>query len=102
MNYVLGCEFQELTQGTRTSPAYHGQAALSPWPLSSPRIIRFNRQSSFWRPRWFLHEIKSFQERIGGRMAFVSEVNIAGKALVLYNLHLESRGDDNFALLPAA
>ena len=30
MNYVFGREFQELTQGPRTSPAYHGQATLSP------------------------------------------------------------------------
>jgi endonuclease/exonuclease/phosphatase family metal-dependent hydrolase len=29
MNYVFGREFQELTQGSRTSPAYHGQATLS-------------------------------------------------------------------------
>lgn len=27
-------------------------------------------------------------------MALVSEVNIAGKTIVAYNLHLESRGDD--------
>src|SRR5258708_38062811 len=26
MNYVFGREFQELTQGSRSSPAYHGQA----------------------------------------------------------------------------
>ncbi len=28
-------------------------------------------------------------------MALVSAVNIAGKTIVVYNLHLESRGDDN-------
>ncbi len=28
-------------------------------------------------------------------MALVSAVNIAGKTIVTYNLHLESRGDDN-------
>jgi endonuclease/exonuclease/phosphatase family metal-dependent hydrolase len=95
MNYVFGREFQELTQGPRTSPAYHGQATLSPWPLSQPRILRFRRQSSFWRPRWFLPEIPLFQERVGGRMALVSNVTVAGRALVAYNLHLESRGNDN-------
>jgi len=93
MNYVFGCEFQELTQGSRTSPAYHGQATLSPWPLSNPRILRFQRQSDFWRPRWFIPEMQPFQERIGGRMALVSEINFAGQPLVTYNLHLESRGD---------
>ena len=94
LNYIFGREFQELTQGSRTSPAYHGQATLSPWPLSNPRILRFRRQSSFWRPRWFLPEIEPLQERIGGRMALISEVSIGSRRLVTYNLHLESRGDD--------
>ena len=95
MNYVFGWEFQELTQGSKASPAYHGQATLSRWPLSNSRIIRFQKQSHFWRPHWFLPEIAPFQERLGGRMALVSAVNIAGKTIVVYNLHLESRGDDN-------
>jgi endonuclease/exonuclease/phosphatase family metal-dependent hydrolase len=95
MNYVWGREFQELTQGSRTSPAYHGQATLSRWPLANPRILRFSRQSNFWRPRWFLPDIPPLQERTGGRMALVSDVNIAGRTMATYNLHLESRGDDN-------
>jgi endonuclease/exonuclease/phosphatase family metal-dependent hydrolase len=94
MNYVFGCEFRELTQGTEKSPAYHGQATLSPWPFSSSRIVRFRSQSDFWRPRWFLPNIEPFQRRIGGRMALVSEVSIAGRKLCIYNLHLESRGGD--------
>jgi endonuclease/exonuclease/phosphatase family metal-dependent hydrolase len=95
MNYVFGREFQELTQGSKTSPAYHGQATLSRWPLSNSRMIRFQKQSHFWRPHRFLPEIAPFQERLGGRMALVSAVNIAGKTIVVYNLHLESRGNDN-------
>jgi len=95
MNYVFGREFQELTQGTHASPAYHGQATLSRWPLSKFRIIRFQRQSNFWRPHWFLPEISPFQERIGGRLALVSEANIAGRTIATYNLHLESKGDDS-------
>jgi len=95
MNYVFGREFQELTQGSKMSPAYHGQATLSRWPLSNSRIIRFQKQSHFWRPHWFLPELAPFQERLGGRMALVSAVDIAGKTIVVYNLHLESRGDDN-------
>ncbi len=94
MNYVFGREFQELTQGSKTSPAYHGQATLSRWPLSNSRIIRFQKQSHFWRPHWFLPEIPPFQERLGGRLALVSAANIAGKTIVTYNAHLESRGDD--------
>ncbi len=95
MNYVFAREFQELTQGSQMSPAYHGQATLSRWPLSNSRIIRFQKQSHFWRPHWFLPEIAPFQERLGGRMVLVSAVNIAGKTIVSYNLHLESRGEDN-------
>src|SRR5260370_22081844 len=94
LNYVFGREFQELTQGSRGSPAYHGQATLSRWPLSNSRILRFPRQSNFWSPRWFLPEVEPFQERIGGRLALVCETAIARKRLVTYNLHLESKGDD--------
>jgi endonuclease/exonuclease/phosphatase family metal-dependent hydrolase len=94
MNYVFGREFQELTQGSKTSPAYHGQATLSRWPLSSPRIIRFRKQSHFWHPHWFLPEVPPFQERLGGRVALVSDANIAGKTITTYNIHLESRADN--------
>jgi endonuclease/exonuclease/phosphatase family metal-dependent hydrolase len=95
MNYVFAHEFQELTQGSAASPAFHGQATLSPWPLLNSRIIRFQRQSHFWNPHWFLPEIEPFQERIGGRLALVSQMQIAEQALVSYNLHLESRANDD-------
>lgn len=98
MDYVFGREFEELTQGSRTSPAYHGQATLSRWRLSNPRVIRFSRQSSFWRPRWFLPRTEPFQERIGGRIALVTEVESAGSRLTVYNLHLESRGNNDLRL----
>src|SRR6266704_595454 len=94
MNYVFGREFQELVQGSKTSPAYHGQAVLTRWPLSNPRLIRFSRQSHFWQPRWFLPNIEPFQERLGGRIALVAHINVAGSKVVTYNLHLESRGND--------
>src|ERR1700686_1377824 len=98
MNYVFGCEFEELTQGSRTSPAYHGQATLSRWRLANPRVIRFRRQSDFWRPRWFLPRTDLFQERNGGRIALVTELEGAGRELTIYNLHLESRGDNDLRL----
>jgi len=98
MDYVFGCEFQELVQGSKSSPAYHGQATLSKWPISKPRLIRFSRQSNFWHPHWFLPRIEPFQERLGGRIALVTEINVAGSKLVTYNLHLESRGSDELRL----
>src|SRR3984885_771198 len=94
MNYVFGREFQELAQGSKDSPAYHGQATLSKWPISKPRLIRFSRQSRFWQPRWFLPKIEPFQERLGGRVALVTQIHVAGRKFVTYNLHLESRGSD--------
>jgi endonuclease/exonuclease/phosphatase family metal-dependent hydrolase len=94
MNYVFGLEFEELTQGSRTSPAYQGQATFSRWGLKNPRIIRFQAQSEFWRPRWFLPRTAPFQERLGGRIALVTDVDVPGRALTVYNLHLESRGDE--------
>jgi endonuclease/exonuclease/phosphatase family metal-dependent hydrolase len=98
MSYVFGREFQELTQGSRNAPAYHGQATLSRWPLGDARVIRFRSQSGFWRPRWFLPRTEPFQERIGGRIALVTEVEIRGFGLAVYNLHLESRGEDDLRL----
>ena len=98
MNYVFGREFQELVQGTKASPAYHGQATLSKWPISNARLIRFARQSNFWQPHWFLPRMEPFQERLGGRIALVTDLNMAGNKLGIYNLHLESRGNDRLRL----
>ena len=98
MNYVFGREFQELVQGSKDSPAYHGQATLSKWPISRPRLIRFSRQSHFWQPHWFLPKIEPFQERLGGRIALVAQINVAGRKFVTYNLHLESRGSDTLRI----
>jgi len=94
MNYVFGCEFEELTQGDHNSPAYHGQATLSRFPIAESRILRFRRQSDFWRPRWYIPTIPRLQRRLGARMALVSQVACFGKHVVAYNVHLESRGDD--------
>ena len=94
LNYVFGKEFQELGSGSGLSPAYHGLATLSPWPLSNGQIIRFERQSSFWKPRWYVPQIVLFQRRLGGRIALVTEALIHGRSFLTYNLHLESQGRD--------
>lgn len=98
LNYVFGLEFVELTQGSTASPAYHGQATLSRWNISNSRIIRFREQSDFWKPHWYLPTLAPFQERLGGRIALVSEINISGVSIVSYNLHLESRANDELRL----
>jgi endonuclease/exonuclease/phosphatase family metal-dependent hydrolase len=94
LNYVFGSEFQELAQGSRNAPAYHGQATLSPWPLNDSSVIRFRRQTSFWRTRRWIPQLPQFQRRLGGRMALLSHAMIGQRTLAIYNLHLESRGGD--------
>jgi len=94
LNYVFGAEFQELGRGSESSPALHGMATLSPWPLSNGRILRFQRQSNFWKPRWYVPQAEIFQRRLGGRIALVAEALVYGRKLVSYNLHLESKGDE--------
>lgn len=98
LNFVFGREFQELTQGSHKSPAYQGQATLSSWPIKNARLIRFQRQTNFWQPHWYLPRVEPFQERLGGRIALVADVEISGKSLTTYNLHLESREDDSIRM----
>lgn len=98
LNYVFGREFVELTQGSKSSPAYHGQATLSPWKMSNSSVIRFQRQSDCWEPRWFKPRLPAFQERLGGRIALASEINMQGLPILTFNLHLESRSDDDLRL----
>jgi endonuclease/exonuclease/phosphatase family metal-dependent hydrolase len=96
MNYAFAPEFRELGQSTAEGAAYHGQAILTSLPIRSSRILRFTHQSGFWKPRPLLiSSIPMLQRREGGRMALVNELDHNGKALIVYNLHLESRGTEH-------
>ena len=98
MDYIFGREFEELAQGSRTSPAYHGQTTLSRLPLSNGRMLRFREQSTFWRPRWFVPPLQCLQRRLGGRIALICEITVGGRTLVVCNVHLESRGSDQLRI----
>jgi endonuclease/exonuclease/phosphatase family metal-dependent hydrolase len=99
MNYVFAPEFQELGQGTAEDPAYHGQALLTTLPVGASRMIRFQHQSGFWKPRPLLmSSVPLFQRREGGRVALVAELDNGGKPLVVYDLHLESKGTEQLRL----
>ncbi len=97
-NYVFGVEFEELSQGSKMDPAFHGQALLARGHILEPRILRFRRQSDFWDPHWFVPKWPLFQPRRGGRMALAAEVALGDTPLVIYNLHLESKGGDDLRL----
>jgi len=91
LNAAYGIEFEELSQETH-GPAYIGQATLTRLPLGKTRVLRFQRQSNFWQPRaWLPSSLPLMQRRLGNRMALVTELQFAGRLLVVYNLHLESR-----------
>jgi endonuclease/exonuclease/phosphatase family metal-dependent hydrolase len=98
LNYVFGVEFEELSQRRASSPAYTGQAVLTRFPVQSVRILRFKRQTSWWQPRWYIPNWRLFQRRRGGRMALVTTLEIAGRPLVVYNVHLEGRGGHRMRL----
>lgn len=99
MNYLFAVEFEELGQGNRSQSAYHGQAILTNLPTSSARIIRFQNQSGFWNPRWFIPKWSIFQRRTGGRMGLVAEIEMGSQRLIAYDVHLESRGSEELRLL---
>jgi endonuclease/exonuclease/phosphatase family metal-dependent hydrolase len=92
MNASYGVEFEELSQETNGGTAYIGQATLTQLPLTQSRILRFQHQSTFWQPhRWLPSSIPMMQRRLGSRIALVTELQFAGRPLVVYNPHLESR-----------
>jgi endonuclease/exonuclease/phosphatase family metal-dependent hydrolase len=98
MDYVFGREFQELSQGSQSNPAWHGQTTLSRLPLSNARIFGFHNQSMFWRPRRYIPPLPCLQRRRGARMALICEIALGAGTLLTYNVHLESRGSDELRI----
>lgn len=91
MNFVYGAEFEELSQEDH-GPSYTGQATLTRLPIKKARILRFQRQSGFWKPHeWLPSKLPLMQRRLGNRIALVTELTFDNRLLVVYNLHLESR-----------
>ncbi len=91
MRYAYASAWQEMSQGDKEHPSFQGQAILSRFPIKNVRVIRFKAQSDFWRPRRYVPNSPLFQRRLGGRIAIVAELEFAGRTLVVYNPHLESR-----------
>jgi endonuclease/exonuclease/phosphatase family metal-dependent hydrolase len=93
MNFVFAPAFEEAGQGTGNGrPALNGQALLARGEILNPRVLRFSRQTGFWRPRRWLPNWAPMQRRNGGRIALVAEVAAGESTVAVYNLHLESRG----------
>jgi endonuclease/exonuclease/phosphatase family metal-dependent hydrolase len=91
MNLSYAIEFEELSQ-ERGGKAFIGQATLTRLPIRASRVLRFERQSGFWKPHdWIPSSIPLMQRRLGSRIALITELEFAGQPLVVYNAHLESR-----------
>ena len=91
MHVAYAAEFEELSQ-EKGRPAYIGQATLSRLPILKSRVLHFRSQSGFWKPRaWIPSSLPFMQRRLGGRVALVTELEFAGRRMVVYNTHLESR-----------
>lgn len=91
MHVAYAVEFEELSQ-EHNGQAFIGQATLSRLPILKSRVLHFQKQSGFWQPHaWLPSSLPLMQRRLGGRVALVTELQFAGRRLVVYNAHLESR-----------
>lgn len=91
LNLSYAIEFEELSQ-ERGRQAFIGQATLTRLPIRKSRVLRFERQSGFWKPRsWIPASVPLMQRRLGNRIALVTELQFSGRLLLVYNVHLESR-----------
>lgn len=92
LNMAYGTEFEELSQQIDSRPAYIGQTTLTRLPIKRIRVLRFRRQSGFWKPHsWLPSSLPLMQRRAGGRLALITDLTYGNRPLVVYNLHLESR-----------
>jgi endonuclease/exonuclease/phosphatase family metal-dependent hydrolase len=65
---------------------YHGNAILSRAPLRRPAVVRLGDDGA-----WFDGE--RGERRVGGRIAVVAQVELAGAPVTVAAVHLESHGD---------
>ncbi|MDY3984079.1 endonuclease/exonuclease/phosphatase family protein [Dysosmobacter sp.] len=81
MNYVFGLEFIELVNG-QDKKGFHGNAIFSRWPIKRARVVRLPEQYNWYFDR---------QRRIGGRLAILAELDVAGRSVGVGTIHLENR-----------
>lgn len=81
MNAVFGLEFIELVNGADPK-GFHGNAIFSRWPIKRAKAVRLPEQYNWYFDR---------QRRIGGRLAILAELDVAGKPVGVGTIHLENR-----------
>ena len=93
--YVWGVEFVELGlgdsrerswhRGEKNTEGLHGNAILSRIPLRDPVLVRLDDGAT-----WFA-EAAEGQRRVGGRMGLGACIQLAGKEIAVFAVHIESR-----------
>ena len=81
MNAAFGLEFIELVNG-EDSKGFHGNAIFSRWPIKRAKAVRLPEQYNWYFDR---------QRRIGGRLAVLAELDVAGTPVGVGAIHLENR-----------
>nr|WP_325211693.1 endonuclease/exonuclease/phosphatase family protein [uncultured Oscillibacter sp.] len=81
MNAVFGLEFIELVNGADPK-GFHGNAIFSRWPIRRAKAVRLPEQYNWYFDR---------QRRIGGRLAILAELDVAGAPVGVGTIHLENR-----------
>lgn len=81
MNYVFGLEFIELAH-EEDPKGFHGNVVFSRWPIRQAKILRLNEQYNWYHDS---------QRRIGGRLAILAELDVAGRRVGVCTIHLENR-----------
>jgi endonuclease/exonuclease/phosphatase family metal-dependent hydrolase len=77
---------QELAAGLDNAVGYHGGALISRHALTRPAVVRLEARGD-----WFGGE--RGQRRVGGRIAVLSALHVAGSDITLAAVHLDSHGD---------
>lgn len=81
MNAVFGLEFIELVNEADPK-GFHGNAIFSRWPIRWAKAVRLPE-----RYNWYFDR----QRRIGGRLAILAELDVAGTPVGVGTIHLENR-----------
>ncbi len=88
---VFGVEYLEMTKGvgqellieSENTAALHGNAILTRYPFSNPRLIRLPRCEN---------NFESAEKRLGGRIGILLDIEIAGESITAAATHLDVVG----------
>ncbi|HEX8090010.1 MAG TPA: endonuclease/exonuclease/phosphatase family protein [Blastocatellia bacterium] len=85
---IYGAEYLEMTKGVgaeldlagENTAALHGNAILTRYPFSNPKVVRLPRCEN---------NFEAQEKRLGGRLGILTGVDISGQALTAATMHLD-------------